>query len=483
MGGEETTNLIVNGGFELGDPAPDYWVVEKGARRIFSGNGSSAALELSYSGSRAMAGVALPIDRFESLEVSMAVRCAGLRGAEGARASLFFLNEFGRPLPGQEGGVPILRLSGSSPWHRMDPVRVMVPPGASRALFQIDKLDAIGTLRIDDVRITAFPEPQAGAWTPFHEADETEGWLPVAPSPRIAPDSALDVSFLMPESAARGRFVTAKEGHLVYTKGGRARFLGVSLLPPTAFLEPERADALADRLARSGINLVRLGDLDTALGSERSLIDDTRDDTQHFDTVALARLDHLIAALKNRGISVALELHGARLYRAGDGIAEPWLLPPGGGPAYQLDPTIRKLALATARALLEHVNPETGLALRDDPVLAWVTLAGEQSLFNQLDRANTLTAPYTAILRTLAEKAHGGLAGKRLWECVEADRSRQMAEELRKDNLQVPIAGVSSQRREARVRPGSGGIGPGPDRRPSLLVHAIPLGRSGAAAR
>ena len=268
VGGEETTNLIVNGGFELGDPAPDYWVLEKGAHRTFPGNGSSAALELSKAGSRAMAGVALPIDRFDALEVSMAVRCAGLRGADGAVASLFFLDESGRPVQGQQASGPIVRWSGSFNWRSMDPVRVPVPPRATRAMFQIDKFDAIGTLRIDDVRITASPEPQAGTWTPFHEADETEGWLPVAPSPRIAPNSALDVSFLMPESATRGRFVTAKEGHLVYNHGGRARFLGVSLLPPTAYLEPERADALADRLARSGINLVRLGDLDTALGSE-----------------------------------------------------------------------------------------------------------------------------------------------------------------------------------------------------------------------
>ena len=164
--------------------------------------------------------------------------------------------------------------------------------------------------------------------------------------------------------------------------------------------------------------------------------------------MALARLDHLVAALKKRGISVALELQGARLYRAGDGVVEPGLLPPGGGPAYQLDPTIRKLALATARALLEHVNPETGLALRDDPVLAWVTLAGEQSLFNLIERPESLTAPYFATLRTLAEKAHGGLSGRRLWESVEGDHSRQMAEALRKANVQVPIAGVSSQRRE-----------------------------------
>ena len=213
-----------------------------------------------------MAGVALPIDRFEALEVSMSVRYAGLRGADGAGAFLFFLDESGRPVQGQQGGVPILRWSGSDPWHP-EQVRVSVPPGATRAMFQIDKLDALGTLRIDDVRITAFPDAQAGSWVPFHDADVTEDWQPVAPSPRIVPGSALDVSFLLPEPEARGRFVTAKEGHLVYNKGGRARFLGVSLLPPTAFQEPERADALADRLARSGINLVRLGDLDTPSGT------------------------------------------------------------------------------------------------------------------------------------------------------------------------------------------------------------------------
>ena len=30
VGGEETTNLIVNGDFELGDPAPDFWVAREG---------------------------------------------------------------------------------------------------------------------------------------------------------------------------------------------------------------------------------------------------------------------------------------------------------------------------------------------------------------------------------------------------------------------------------------------------------------------
>ncbi len=113
-------------------------------------------------------------------------------------------------------------------------------------------------------------------------------------------------------------------------------------MPPTAFLEPDRADALADRLARSGINLVRLGDLDMPLGPGRSLFDDSRDDTKAFDPEALARLDHLIAALKSRGIYVALELQAARRFRSGDGVAAPGLLPGGGGPAADVRPDDRQ---------------------------------------------------------------------------------------------------------------------------------------------
>ena len=68
---------------------------------------------------------------------------------------------------------------------------------------------------------------------------------------------------------------------------------------------------------------MRLGDLDTAYGPDRSLFDDSRADTKEFDQIALARLDHLVAALKKRGIYVALELASKRRFRAEDGVALP----------------------------------------------------------------------------------------------------------------------------------------------------------------
>jgi len=439
-----TTNLVVNGDFELGDPAPFSWFAGSDVRRVFPGFESPAAIELSRARSRLVTGLAIEIGPFEGLDVSVAVRYSNLRG--GARARFFFLDDLGRPLFDHPIGDQIFLWSDNSPW-RIDQAHVAVPRGAVRATLQFEKLDSFGWIRVDDVRVTASPNPEAGSWNPFHVIDDTDQWLPVPPSRSIKAGSALDVSFLVPAPAGARGFVTVKGGRLTLGQGERARFFGVCLLAPTAFLEPERADQLADRLARSGINLVRLGDLDTALGPDRSLLDDSRDDTKEFDPGALARLDHLIAALKKRGIYVALELVSKRRFRTEDGVAVPGLLPPGGGPAALFDPLIGKLELASARALLGHVNPDTELALRDDPALAWVTLTGEVSLFNLIDDPGALPPPYTDALRDLTAKSPEG-AGRRLWQSLESAHSEQMAKALRDDHLRVPIAGVSHWRRE-----------------------------------
>jgi hypothetical protein len=349
-------------------------------------------------------------------------------------------------LPDHLAGDQLFSWSETSPWQVYE-AHIAVPRGAARAVLQFEKLDSSGSIRIDDVRVSASPNPDAGAWNPFQVGDETSDWLAVPPSSSIVAGTALDASFLLPAPAGARGFVTISESRLAFKPGVRARFFGVSLLPPTAFLDPERADLLADRLARSGINLVRLCDLDTALGPDRSLFDDSRDDTKEFDPVALARLDHLVAALKKRGIYIALELDGNRRFRSDDGVALPGLLPAGGGPAAVFDPTIGRLELESARALLAHVNPETELALRDDPALAWVTLAGEVSLFNLIDHPDALPTPYATALRDLAAQHKSGSA-RRFWESLELDHCEKMAKALRRDHLRVPIAGISHWRRE-----------------------------------
>ena len=236
---------------------------------------------------------------------------------------------------------------------------------------------------------------------------------------------------------------------MTFAKGGRARFFGVSLLPPTAFPPDDaRADALADRLARSGVNLVRLAELDIPLGPARSLFDDTRDDTKELDPDALARLDRLIASLKARGIYVTIELQAGRRFRDGDAtIPNGRKLPPGGGPAAAFDPNIREAARKAAELLLSHVNPQTGLALRDDPALAWITLAGELSMFDLVDAADKDSAAEVAAIRDLMRK-DGVPNARRSWEEVEANQWKTLADSLRKLGVKVPIAGGSHWRRD-----------------------------------
>src|SRR6202011_3254647 len=135
---------------------------------------------------------------------------------------------------------------------------------------------------------------------------------------------------------------------------------------------------------------------------------------------------HLIAALKARGIYVALELQSARRYREGDGLAEFRQLPPGGGPAAAFDPALGDLAIEAAEALLSHVNPETGLALRDDPALAWVTLAGELSLFDLIDDPSALPPREAEALKALAKEGPGG-SGRKFWEATESSHWKGMA--------------------------------------------------------
>jgi hypothetical protein len=447
VGGSPTTNLVVNGDFELGDPEPASWLVDHGAQRVLGRSPAGAALELGRPGARAMTGIALPVANFFALELSLMVKAQGLRGAGGGQVLVYFLEPEGRLLGGMQAGQIVDRWSGTFDWQP-DRVVVPVPRTATRAVIQFERPEGNGVLLLDDVKVQASPNPEAGSWTPYHVEDDTIGWQAVSPSSRIEANSPLDASYLLDPPAGKHGFVTVRDRRLAFTKGGRARFLGVSLQAPVPFLDRERADQLIDRLARSGINLVRLGDLDTSLGPQRSLFEDSRDDTKEFDPESLARLDHLIAGLKARGIYVALELQSVRKYRAGDGGPDAELLPPGGGPAAFFDPALKDRQFEAAARLLGHYNPETRLALRDDPVLAWVTLAGETSMFDQIDNPASLPGAFATELKGLAARSVYG-AGRRFWQFLETEHLKDFAARLRKGRLQVPIAGGSHWRRES----------------------------------
>ena len=193
-----------------------------------------------------------------------------------------------------------------------------------------------------------------------------------------AADSVADVSFLNAKPAGEDGFVRVKNGQFV-TDNGVIKFSGTNLTGSANFPTHENAVKLAAALSRYGFNCVRIHFADVAgnysnfmLSGETCLIADGAT-VDHFDFIPeqLDKLEYFVSELKQRGVYVDLNLHVGRFHnrlgsRKGATLYDEALI------ASQKD---------YARRLLSHVNPYTGLAWKDDPAVAIVEIANEDSLF------------------------------------------------------------------------------------------------------
>src|SRR3954467_14324931 len=174
-------------------------------------------------------------------------------------------------------------------------------------------------------------------------------WFPFSPSGPVAAGSAVDASGLLindpGEDAStvidkRGHLHAAGDGHFYFTgTGKRAKFFGPNFMvntifPPTpdapqqpgeyqGIVPPDAADQLAVRLARMGVNIVRLHFIDGGYTRPVSIWDPAYpNSTRHFDPLQVSRLDYLIFRLKQHGIYCDVNLHAGRVFRSEDGVKD-----------------------------------------------------------------------------------------------------------------------------------------------------------------
>ncbi len=191
--------------------------------------------------------------------------------------------------------------------------------------------------------------------------------------------AVIDLSFLHEAPAGRDGFIRVENGHLLKPNGEAARFWGVNLTEWTrgsaSIPAKEDAPLWADTLARYGVNLVRLHFLD--LPTPRGMIDDTRNDSQHFDAAQLDREDFFIAELLKRGIYVDWNMNVGRRFKDGDGVlsTKVWK-----GPLL-FDRRLIELQKDYARQILTHVNPYTKRAYNAEPGVAIVEIVNEDAIY------------------------------------------------------------------------------------------------------
>jgi hypothetical protein len=226
--------------------------------------------------------------------------------------------------------------------------------------------------------------------------------------PARASDAPLDLSFLNEKPAGARGFVTVRDGHFAFADGTVIRFWGTNLVGPAVFMERTRADQVAVRMAKLGINLVRLHFLDHSWGGP-GLFNPEAGHTRDFDPASLDRLEYLVSVLKKNGIYVYPDFLVGRRFREGDGVPGFEGLEDGAKTVAHFSRRVIELNKRYVERLLTHVNPHTGLALKDDPAFLGSEIVNESSLLCG-SGGRELPPPFQRELQDMYE-AWGGRGG------------------------------------------------------------------------
>jgi hypothetical protein len=88
------------------------------------------------------------------------------------------------------------------------------------------------------------------------------GWFEFVIPDLDSSATSVDMSFLNAEIAGSSGFITVKDGHFINGKGERIRFFGTNLTFNSCFPDKETAVAIAARLKKLGMNVVRFHHMD-----------------------------------------------------------------------------------------------------------------------------------------------------------------------------------------------------------------------------
>ncbi|MGH7601974.1 MAG: carbohydrate binding domain-containing protein, partial [bacterium] len=159
------------------------------------------------------------------------------------------------------------------------------------------------------------------------------------------------------------------------------RFVGVNLVAGAAFPDSAMAKTVARRLAKFGVNLVRLHHLDNFSLDSRETLITPGSDTRHLNPEQFARLDYFIHQLALHGIYISITLNSARRFQPGDGVARADSLPLHAKAVSLFESRLIFLQQEHAGNLLSHQNPHTGLRYAEDPRIAMLEISNENSLY------------------------------------------------------------------------------------------------------
>jgi len=268
---------------------------------------------------------------------------------------------------------------GSGDWQKLT-VSAVAPAEATNVSVSLGLSRSKGTVWFDDVKVSGMSEPLPEVVYVFHD---TEDWFPFVFANDDTNLDGIDLTGFLDGPAGKHGFVTVgDDGHFYFEDGTRARFFGTNVGGRDCAPEKAAARTIAARLAKYGVNMLRLHSMDSRYGP---LIDYQSGTSQPLDAKGLDRMDYFIAELKKRGIYVYLDLLDYRQFRTADGVAHGdefthnWQGSMKGASIF--DERMIELQKDYATRLLTHRNPYTGLRYVDEPAVAVIETTNENSIF------------------------------------------------------------------------------------------------------
>lgn len=172
-------------------------------------------------------------------------------------------------------------------------------------------------------------------------------------------------------------FISPDGDRFVDGSGREIRFIGTNIGMTGCFPDHKSADRLAEELTRYGINIVRMHYV-----SHRTPANGYPTPDSFIEPVQLERFDYLIAKLKENGIYIYFQLNIARKFGRVNGFENAHLLPYYKNGVDNVDDRMIEFQKRFHDEILNHVNPYTGIAYKDEPAISMMELANENSIIN-----------------------------------------------------------------------------------------------------
>ncbi len=209
----------------------------------------------------------------------------------------------------------------------------------------------------------------------------------------FANSAILDLSGMNEAQAGMHGFIRAEGRHLLRGDGRRIRFWGVNAGPDMVNMNPKQVEYLARRLAKNGVNLVRI---------HAPLFDKSTDNLGDVDTKFLNNIHYFVTAMKREGIYTTLSFYfplwidprtqGNLAGYAEEDKKHPFAI-------IFFNPRFQAMHRNWLRTLLTTPNPHAdGTPLGQDPAVAMIELVNEDSLFFWTFNETNIPKPQAEIL-------------------------------------------------------------------------------------